>query len=121
LQQVVLRMQRHNPAEDRLALVAASAVLRDDSRSDLNFLSDAEDTRQDRTTRYTTLQVIHFRARFVHVERTDDDQPGIGGEIADGDGDPFDDVFVDGVDVVFELGRYRDDGGGFCDGSCKRV
>ena len=54
----------------------------------------------------TSFQLVNLGSRFVDVKGTDDDEARVRCEIEDEDGDAFDDVFVDGVDVVFQLGRY---------------
>lgn len=112
-------MEGHDAAEDGFALIASCVVLRDDAGSDLDLLSEAQDTREDGAAGDTAFEIIDLRTRFVHIERADDDEAGIGGEVADGNGDAFDDVLVDCVDVVFQLRGYGDDGGGFGDGSCR--
>ena len=85
-------------------------VLRDDSGANLNLLPETEDTSEDGAASDTTLELVDFSARLVDVERTDDNQTWVRSEVANGDGDALDNVFVYGIDVVFELGGYRDDG-----------
>ena len=106
---VALGVQRNDAREDGLAPIAALRVLRDDARADLDLLAEAEDASEDRATSNAALELVDLRAGLVDVEGTDDDQAGVGGEVADGNGDALDDVLVDGVNVVLELCGYRDD------------
>ena len=106
---VALCVQRHDTREDGLAPIAALRVLGDDTRADLHLLAEAEDPSEDGPTGHAALELVDLRTGLVHVEGTDDDQAGIGGEVADRDGDALDNVLVDGVDVVLELCRYGDD------------
>ena len=103
-------MQGHDPAEDRFALVTSLCVLRDDARPDLHFLAKPEHAGKDGATGDAALELVDLRTRLVHVEGTDDDQAGVGSEVAHGDGDTLDDVLIHGVDVVFELSGDGDDG-----------
>jgi hypothetical protein len=66
-------MEGHDLAEDRLAPVPASTILRDDSRSDLYLLPDAENTAKNGTASYTTFEVVDLGTGFINVEGTDDD------------------------------------------------
>lgn len=117
-QQVVLRVQRHDAAEDGLALIPARTVLRHDPRADLDLLAEAEDTGEDGATSDAAFELVDFSTGLVDVEGTDNDEAGVGGEVADGNGDALYDVFVDGVDVVLQLRGDRDDGRVFGDSSC---
>jgi hypothetical protein len=111
-------MERHNPAINRLALIPALVILRHDTWPDLNFQPNSQNTLEDGTTSDTSLELVNLGSGLVDIEGTDDDEAGVGGEVAHGDRDVFDDVFIDGVDVVLQLGRDGDDGGVFGDGTC---
>ena len=54
------------------------------------------------------VKLIDFGTGLVDVERTNDNKFGVGSEVTDGNGDSLDDVFVNSVDVVFQLGGNRD-------------
>jgi hypothetical protein len=69
-----------------------------------------EHSAQDTSSCYTSLQLVHGRTGLVDVERSNHDQPRVGLEIVLGNGNLGADVFVNGVDVVFQLGRDGDDG-----------
>jgi hypothetical protein len=86
-----LSMQRDDFAKDRFTYISSRVVLGHDAWSDLDFGS-----------------------RFVDVKGADDDEAWVRGEVSDRDGNAFDDVLVDGVDVVFQLGRYGHDGRRLC-------
>lgn len=103
-------MQRDDLAKDRVTSISSRVVLCHDTWPDLDFLPQVEDTGEDRSTGDTSFQVVDFGSRFVNVKGTDDDEARVRGEISDRDRDAFDDVFVDGVDVVFQLGTYGHDG-----------
>ena len=103
-------MQAHNPAEDGLALVSARTVLCHDPRPNLNLLTDPQDAREYGPAGDAALELMHLGTGLVDVEGADDDETGIGGEVADGDRDALDDVLEYGVNVVFELSGYGDDG-----------
>lgn len=66
--------------------------------------SNLQDAFQNTSTGNTALQIIHFAAGFVYVERADDDQPRLGGEIPKGDRDLVHHVLRNHLDVVLELG-----------------
>lgn len=117
LQMVVLGVQRDDATEDRLALVPALRILGDDAGTDLDLHAEAQDTRQDRATSDTTLELVDLGTGLVDVEGTDDDEPGIGSKVAHGDGDALHDVFVDSVDVVSQLGGDGHNGSLFGDGT----
>ena len=110
MQVVALCMQRHDPGENGFAPVATLGILGDDSRANFNFLPEAQDTGEDRTASNTALELFDLRTGLVDVERTNDNKLRVGREVTNGDGDALDNVFVYGIDVVFELGGYRDDG-----------
>lgn len=106
---IVLSVQRDDLAEDRFTSISSRAVLGHDPRSNLDFLAEVEDTGEDRATGDASFQFIDFRAGFVDVEGTDDDEARVRGEISLRNGDAFDDILVDGVDVVLQLCGYRHD------------
>ena len=102
-------MQGDDAREDGLAAITALRVLGDDARTDLDLLAEAQDTRQDRPTGDTTLELVDLSTGLVDVEGSDNDEAGFGDEVSDGDGDALDDVFVDGVDIILQLRGYGDD------------
>lgn len=102
-------MQGDDAREDGFAAITALCVLSDDAGADLDLLAEAEDAGEDGATGDAALELVDLCAGLVDVEGTDDDQAGVGGEVAIGDRDALDDVLVDGIDVVLELGRYGDD------------
>ena len=108
LQLVGLGVQTDNSAEDGFTLVPSLSILGDDTRPDLDLLTETEDTSQNGTTGNTTLELIDFGTRLVDVERTNDNKFGVGSEVTDGNGNPLYDVFVDSVNVVFQLGGDGD-------------
>jgi hypothetical protein len=69
-----------------------------------------EHSAQNTSSRYTSLQLVHSGTGLVDVERSNHDQPRVGLEIVLGNGNLGTDVFVNGVDVVFQLCRDGDDG-----------
>ena len=107
---IALGVQRDDLAKDRFTSVPSRAVLGHDTGSDLDFLAEVEDTGEDGASGDAAFEFVDFGTGFVDIERTDDDEARVRGEISDRDGDAFDDVLVDGVDVIFQLGRYRYDG-----------
>ena len=107
---IALGVQRDNPTKDRLAPVSARVVLGHNPGSDFDFLTEMEDAGEDRATGDAAFELVDFSTGFVDVKGTDDDETRVGGEISDRDGDAFDDVFVDGINVVLQLGGYRHDG-----------
>lgn len=111
LEIVVLRKERDDPRVDGAALDLAVLILSDQTGTDLDLVVQLQHTRQDRATGHTALELLDLRTGLVDVEGPDDDHVGMGGEVADGDGDVGDDVLVDGIDVVLELGGDGDDGG----------
>ena len=107
---IALGVQRDDLTKDRFTSISSRVVFGHDPWSDLYFLAEVEDTSEDGATGDTSFQLVDLSSRFVDVKGTDDDEARVRGEISDGNGDAFDDVFVDGVDVVFQLGRYGHDG-----------
>lgn len=84
-------------------------VLSHDAGSDLDVLTELQHARKNRATGHATLEVFDLRAGFVDVEGTNDDKAWWRGEVPNRHRDPFDDVFVDGVNVVLQLCRDWDD------------
>lgn len=82
--------------------------------------TDLEHSAQNTSSSYTSLQLVYSRTRLVDIERSNDDQPRVGLEVVLGNRDLGADVLVDGVDVVFQLGRDRDDGCVSGDRGCDR-
>ena len=119
MQLIILSVERNDLTENRFTAISASAVFCDYARPNFNLLTESQDARQYRATRYATFQFVYFCTGFVDVEGADDNEPWVGGEIADGDRDSFDDVLVDSVNIILQLGRDRNDGGRFSDSSCK--
>lgn len=107
---IALSVQGDDPAKDRFASISSRVVFGHDPWSNLDFLAEVEDTDEDRSTGDTSFQLVDFSAGFVDVEGTDDDETRIRGEISLRNGDAFDDVLVDGVDVIFQLSGYGHDG-----------
>ena len=103
LQLVGLCVKRDDARVDRLAAIAARAVLGDDARADLDLHPEAKHAREDRAARDAALEFVDFRAGLVHVEGADHDQSRVRGEVPHRNRDPLYDVFVHRVDVVFEL------------------
>lgn len=101
LEKVILRMKRHNSAENGLAFVPALIVLGNDTWSNFNFLPQPQNTSQDRSTSDTSLEIVDFSTWLVDIERTDNNQPGIGGEVTNRNRNSFHDVFIDSINVVF--------------------
>jgi len=64
-------------------------------------LAEAKNTSKDGSSSDTAFKFVDFCSGFVDIEGADDDETRIGSEVADGDGDAFNDVFVDRVNVVF--------------------
>mmetsp|Transcript_22571 Transcript_22571/g.57534 ORF Transcript_22571/g.57534 Transcript_22571/m.57534 type:complete len:315 (+) Transcript_22571:148-1092(+) len=110
LQRVVLRRQGHDARADRLAHDVATGVLAYDARPDLNLVVRLEDTLQDGATGDATLQIVHFLAGPVHVERANDDHEGVGKEVARRDGDLRAQVLAHDIEVVLKHSTHRDDG-----------
>lgn len=110
-------MQRNDTTEDRFTPVSSRAVLRDDPGAYLHFLTNVEDSCEDRTTGYTAFELVHLRSWLIHVERSDDDEAWVGCKVPHGDGNALDDVLYHSVNIVLQLRRYGDDGRRFRDRS----
>ena len=94
-------MEGHDSAENGLALVSPGAVFCDNTGSNLNFLSKPKDASKDGATSHSALEVVDFGAWFIDVKGTDDDESRVRGKVPHRNRDPLDDVFIDGVDIVF--------------------
>lgn len=116
---VLLGQQALDARKDGNAARLSLLVLCDDSRPDLDLLSELEDTGQDGSTGDASLELVDLCSRLVDVEGSDDDQTRCGCEISDGDGDVLDDVLCHCVDVVPQLGRDGDDRCAVGDGACR--
>ena len=114
---VVLCEQADNTREDGTADCLAFGVFLDDAGSDLDLVAEFENAGQDGAAGDATFEVLDLGAGFVDVEGADDDHMWSSLEVADGDGDFGDEGFVDGVDVVFQLGGDGDDGAAVGDGA----
>ena len=93
-------MERDDPAKDRLAAIPPLCILRDDPGTNLHSHAEGKHTCENRASRYTAFEFLYLCTWFVHVEGPNDDKFWRGGEVPYWDGDSFDDVFVDGVDIV---------------------
>ena len=111
-------MQTHDPTKNRFAYDLPLLIFLYDAWSDLDTHAERKDTSEDGPARDAAFELVDFGTGLVDVEGADDDETGRGGEVAYRDRDLFDDVFVHSVDVVFELSRDGDDGGGLGDGAC---
>lgn len=98
---VVLRMKGYDAAEDGLALVATLCILGDDTGTNLDAHPKLQHSFQDRASGHATFQLIHLSTGLVDIERTNDDEPRIGREVAYGNRDSFHDVLVHSINVVF--------------------
>mmetsp|Transcript_11967 Transcript_11967/g.26986 ORF Transcript_11967/g.26986 Transcript_11967/m.26986 type:complete len:692 (+) Transcript_11967:117-2192(+) len=87
-----------------------SVGLVDGSGSDLDLVSDLQNTLEDGSSGDTTLEVAHVLSGTVDVEGPDDDQLRNGGKITDREGDFAYDVLANDVDVVLENRRDGNDG-----------
>jgi len=96
--------------------LASLEVFPDDARADLHFVSYLQHSLQDGPSSYSSLQVLSVFSRFVHIERSDDDQVGRTGEVSQRDRDPAKVVHYR-INVILKLGRDRDDGGVLSDGA----
>ena len=133
LELVLLGEKGDDLAPDRLAVDLALGILRHDSGTDLDLLSELqssdqrsvrkveerngrrtvthpEDSLQQRSTSNTTLQILHLSSGLVDIERTNNDELRGSGKVANGNGDLGDDVLDESVDVVPQLSRNGDDG-----------
>lgn len=106
---VALCVQRDNATENGLAPIATGAVFRHDTWADLDFQPQIENPSKNGSTSDTALEVLDFGTWFVHVEGTDDDEAWIRSEIANRNRNPLDNVFIDSIDVILELGRDGND------------
>ncbi|KAI6772529.1 hypothetical protein HG530_003487 [Fusarium avenaceum] len=111
LEIVGLGVEGDDSAEDGSALEGTAVVSGDDTRSDLDLVTQLNDTMENGTTSNTTLEVVDLRTRFVDIERSNDDHVRVNAEISGRDGDGVDNGLVDGIDVELELSRDGDDGG----------
>lgn len=68
LEMIALGVKRHDTAKNRFAFVPTLRVLRNDTRPDLNLLTEPQNTGEDRATSYTTFQVVDFSSGFIDVE-----------------------------------------------------
>ena len=68
LEVITLGVQRDDPAKDRFAFVPTLRVLRNDARSNLNLLTEPQNSSEDRTTSNTPFQIVNFCTGFVDVE-----------------------------------------------------
>ena len=108
-QQIVFGVERHDSAKNGLTFVTTRTVFRDNSRAYLYFLSNSEDTCQDGTSSYATFEFVYLSTRLIDIERPNNNQARVREEISNGYRDTFDDVLIDSVDVVFQLGRNGND------------
>jgi hypothetical protein len=109
LQIVVLGEEGDNSGEDGLALNLTLLVLADNTRSDLNLVTELQYTVQDTATSNSTLQVLNLGTRLVDIERSDNNHVRSGGEVSWGNRNLGDEVLVDGVNVELQLGTNGDD------------
>ena len=105
LEVVVLGEQADDAAEDGHAADGAVLVLGHDARADLDLVAEPQHAGQDAAAGHAALEVVDLGPRLVDVEAADDDHVRGGGEVAAGHGDAAQQLLVDGVDVVLELGR----------------
>ena len=108
-QVICLGEQGDDSAEDGLAPDSALLRFGDNARPNFDFVSQLQDTRQDRAASNTALQIVNLGARLVDVKRPNDNHVGRGGKVPDGNGDLVDKGLVDGIDVELELGGNGDD------------
>jgi len=106
---VVLGEKRHYPAEDRSALDLALVILADNTWTDLDLVTELQDTSQDTATSNTSLQLLNLSTWLVDIERTNDDHVWSGSEVARRYWDFRDKVLVNRIDVELELCRDRND------------
>ena len=107
---VVLGEKRHYPAEDRSALDLALVILADNTWTDLDLVTELQDTSQDTATSNTSLQLLDFRARLVDIKGSNDDQSWCCSKVARWYRNACDEMLNDGVDVELQLSGYWDDG-----------
>lgn len=96
---------------NRPTLDLSALILRHDAGPNLNFVAKFEHTSQDTAAGNAAFQLVDVGTGFVHVKGSDDHQSGGGGKVTLRYGDLGNKVFVHCVDVEFELGGDRDDGG----------
>lgn len=120
LQVVVLGEKRDNSREDRLALNSLFSPS-DNAGSDFDLVSEFQYAGQDRTASDASLQIFNLGTRLVDVKRSDDYHVGGGCEISDRDRDLCYERLVDGIDVVFQLSRDRDNWGPVSDGTTDKL
>jgi len=101
LEIILLCEKRHNPRKYRNTIHPSLCIFRDDPGTNLNFITQFQNAREDRSTSHTALEFGDFGTRFIDIEGADDDETGVGGEVAGWDGDALYYVFVDGINVVF--------------------
>ena len=96
-------------------------ILGDNTRLDLNFITDLKHTTKKRTTSDTTLRrlptrhttylkILNGLARLVNIEGTNNNQVRRRSVITNRNGNDIADVLTDDVDVVLELSTDRDNG-----------
>ena len=68
LEMVALGMQRDDPTKDGFAFVPTMRVLCNNTGSNLNLLTEPQNTSEDRTTGDAAFQVVNFSTRFIDVE-----------------------------------------------------
>jgi hypothetical protein len=68
LEVVGLGVERNDSAEDGSALEGTAFVSGNDTRSDLNLITQLDDTMEDRTTSNTTLELIDLGTGLVDIE-----------------------------------------------------
>lgn len=117
LKVVVLGKEGHDPREDGTALNLAILVLGDQTGPNLNLVVLLQNTSQDGTTGNTTLQLLDLGTGLVHIEGTNDNHVRGSGEIADGDRNVRNQVFVDSINVVLKLCRDGNDRRAIGDGT----
>lgn len=117
LEVVLLGVEGDDTRSQRSASADTVGVPGNKTRSDLDFLANLEDTLQDTTTSDTTLQLVDTGTRLVNIKRSDNDHTGVGTKVIVGRGNVADSG-DDGVNVEFELGGDRDDGGETSGSTC---
>lgn len=86
-------------------------------KSGKNGGAHLENTLEERTTGDTALEFVHLGTGLVDIERPNHNQLGRGGKVAHGDRDLGHDVLDEGINVVPQLGRNRNDRSPVRDGS----
>lgn len=95
-------------------------VTGNESRSDLDLLTDFENTLKNRTTGNTTLQVLDLGTWLVDIKRSNNNHPWVGREVVVWRGDVAE-GFNDGVNVESKLSRDRNDRGESGSGSLDKL